>query len=218
MPRKRQIVGVLAALLVFMLLCVAFTSSPVQAQPVKHTFTFPNAEGSGVSFNVTVDTGILIEGWIGSWSFMITASPDPSAQVKGLTLRGTSNGSEVSRGFLVPTRDAFSSDRAFNSTPYGFLPVYVSELLVVWQDVAGLPTSFSFDLVVTVTYANGSVKDVRLKSDEPVTTLIMPNPEKLTPEARNYMVACYLSAFLLPLAVVSVNRLIKRRLNRRVNS
>ncbi|MBS7287595.1 MAG: hypothetical protein KIH01_02290 [Candidatus Freyarchaeota archaeon] len=218
MPRKRQTIGVLMALLVLASLShLAFTSSPVQAQPVKHTFTFPNADGSGVNFSVTVDTGILIEGGIGSWSLMITASPDPSAKVTGLTMRGTSNGSYVSRGFLVPAKDALSSDRTFNPASLGFLLVYVSELLVVWQDVAGLPASFSFNLVVTVTYADGSKKDVHLKSDEPVTSLIMPNPEKLTTEARNYMVACYLSAFLLPLAVVSVNKLIKKRLNMGVN-
>jgi len=201
--------------------CVFFSSSLVQAQPVRHTYTFPNADESNISFSVTVDTSILTEGGIGSWSLMITASPDPSAGVKNLTLRGTGNGSSVSRSFLVPTQDAFSSDKAFNFTLIGqlpsFSPIYVSELLVVWQDTAGLPASFSFDLLVTVTYSDGSVKNVHLKSDEAVISFIVPNPSKLPLEARNFMVACYLSSFLLPLGVVIVNKLVKKRLNRRVN-
>ncbi|MBS7247121.1 MAG: hypothetical protein QXW47_09090 [Candidatus Jordarchaeales archaeon] len=219
MLSKRRVVGLLVFLLVLALVapCAVFTSGPVSAQPVRHTYTFPNADGSGVNFNVTVDTGILIEGGIGSWSLMMTASPAPTAGVNSLMLRGTSNGSVVSRGFLVPARDAFLSDKAFNSTLIGFSPIYVSELLVVWQDTAGLPVSFSFDLVVTVTYSNGSVKDVHLKSDEAVSSFIMPNPGELPPEARNFMVACYLSSFLLPLVVVSINKLVKKKFSGRVH-
>lgn len=214
---KRFFALLFIGVLVLSLSYLAFTYTPVQAQPVKHTYSFPDADESGVDFNVTVDTGILIEGGIGSWSLMITAIPNPLSQVESLTLRGTVNGSVVSRGFLIPVSDKFSSDVNFNSTTFGFSPLYVSELLVIWQDVAGLPASFSFDLVVTVRYADGSEKNVHLKSDESVTTFIMPNPGELPSEAVNFMVACYLSAFLLPLGVVSVNRLVKKSLNRRGN-
>lgn len=219
MPGKQRVVGVLVFLLVLasVVPCVVFMSGSVKAQPVRHVYTFPNADGSGVDFNVTVDTGIMIEGGIGSWALMITASPAPTAGVSNLTLRGTSNGSVVSRGFLVPARDAFSSDKAFNSTLFGFSPIYISELLVVWQDTVGLPVSFSFDLVVTVTYSNKSEKDVHLKSDEAVSSFIIPNPGELPSEARNFMVACYLSSFLLPLVVVSINKLVKKKFGGRVN-
>ncbi len=214
MVYKRYFVIFFVGALFLSISFLAFTYTSVQAQPVRHTYSFSNAGESGVDFNVTVDTGILIEGGIGSWSLMITAIPTQS-RVESLVLRGTVNGSEVSRGFLVPVSNKFSSDIKFNLTPFGFSPIYVSEFLVIWQDVAGIPVSFSFDLLVSVRYTDGSEKNVHLKSDEAVTTFIMPNPGKLPSEAVNLMVTCYLSAFLLPLGVVTVNKLVKKHLNRR---
>lgn len=194
-----------------------FFSAPVQAQPVKHTFTFLNPDGCGVNFNVTVDTGILIDGLIGSWSITVTASPTTQT-VAAITLKGTSNGSFVSRGFLVPTRDAFSSDSAFKRVSPALYVVYISEPLVVWQDSAGLPVAFSFALNVIVKYADGSEKSVSLKSDESVVAFIMPNPGKLPPEAVGLMAASYLGSILLPLGLVLLNKLIKRSFKRRVSS
>ncbi len=208
---KAIVIAVIFSLIVY--LC-AFHSSPVYAQPVRHTYCFPDADGSRVDFNVTLDTGILIEGGISFWSLTITASTNDFTMVKGIILRGVENGTKISRGVLLPVSNAFSSDVLFNITPLGIMPLYLSETLIIWQDVAGFPNSFSFDLVVTVEYVNGTMKDVHLKSDSAVLTFILPNPSKSPPEAINFMATCYLSAFLLPLTVAVINMLVKRSFRR----
>ncbi|MEM1658738.1 MAG: hypothetical protein QXX87_00300 [Candidatus Jordarchaeales archaeon] len=198
-------------------LFLSFFSIPVQAQPVKHTFTFLNPDNCGVNFNVTVDTSILIDGLIGSWSIMVTASPI-TPNVVNLTLMGTVNGSIVSRGFLVPARDAFSSDSVFKRFSPSSYIIYISEPLIVWQDSAGFPVAFSFDLIITIKYSDGGEKSVHLKSGESVVAFIMPNPGKLPPEATKLMAVSYLGSILLPLSVFLLNKLIKRGFNRRVLS
>jgi hypothetical protein len=215
------------SLLLILLLTVSLATPLLlaQSQPVytqslyinSHTYTFSQnlTTDPSIQINstVTTDLGVLIAGNVAGWMLSIRVTCyDLNGNITNITINREPI-SAINRGIMLPISNAFASDQKMNLSRLS--PTIVNAFLVCTETVlipnlAGFPSSTSFNLSVTVDLKNGS-ETVNLSSDVPVVSLVLPNPSD-TPPIVNYYLGVSLSlAFLLPATFVLTDRWLKKR-------
>jgi hypothetical protein len=209
--KKRSLLLILVLALSLSIPLLLTQTQPVYAQPMSHTYTFPETiPGVEVNFTVTTDIGILIEGNVAGWIIRINANSNSTIQ--NITINSESNGTIISRGLMFPLTNEFASDtNMIPRSPFlnNFTLVKFENVLLL-DGIAGLPSQTSFNLSVTIETTNGP-QTVHLASDVPVLSLIFPNPSEAPPVINYYLIISYSMVFLLPISLILTNRWLKIR-------